>query len=528
MARYLNPGNAGFESAVHSEIYVDKTLLLEFTNRVIGTEQRWLCVSRPRRFGKSITAGMLAAYYGKGCDSRELFRGKKISEKKDFEKHLNRYPVIHLDIQSFKRNGETAGQLLDRLNSDVISDLREAYPDTIALDEDYLPTALAIIHDRTGDSFFIILDEWDFIFREFKRDEKAQEAYIDLLRGLFKDEESKRFVKLAYLTGILPIKRYESQSALNNFREYTMTSPKVLAEYIGFTEDEVKTLCREYGMDFAETQRWYDGYAFPRAGHIYCPNSVANAMFDGEFGSYWSNTAAFSDLRSYICLDYDGLEEATVRLLSGEKCKVDIGSFQNDMTSMKRRDDVLTMLIHLGYLAYDNEQKEVYIPNEEVRRAFEIAVNDTDWNPVIETLADSEALLKATLACDAVKVAEGIEKAHMRNASILKYNDENTLRCVVRLAYYSAINEYVIFDEMPGGIGYADLVFLPRQHCKKPVLIIELKWEESAVGAIGQIKKRKYMDRLKEYSGKILLVGINYEKDDRDKKHTCVIEEWEK
>lgn len=367
MSRYLNPGNDGFASAVHSEIYVDKTLLLEFTNKVIGTEQRWMCVSRPRRFGKSVTAGMITAYYENGCDSRDLFCGKKIYDRKGFEEHLNKYQVIHLDVQSFRRSNENAMQLIARLNTEVIEELRNVYADAVCEGEDYLPAALASINDSTGDYFFLIIDEWDLIFREFKEDTSTQEAYIGLLRGLFKDEASKRFVKLAYITGILPIKRYKSQSALNNFREYTMTSPKAMAQYIGFTEDEVRQLCRKYEMDFERTRQWYDGYSFPKSQHIYCPNSVTNAMFDGEFGSYWSNTIAFDDLQSYICLDFDGLQRAAVQLLAGERCKVDISSFQNDMTSFKKRDDVLTVLIHLGYLAYDSVHKEVYIPNEEVR-----------------------------------------------------------------------------------------------------------------------------------------------------------------
>lgn len=528
MSRYLNPGNDGFASAVHSEIYVDKTLLLEFTNKVIGTEQRWMCVSRPRRFGKSVTAGMLTAYYERGCDSRDLFRGKKIYSENSFEKHLNQYQVIHLDVQSFRRSNESAMQLITRLNTEVIEELRNVYVDAIRKEEDYLPSALASINDRTGDYFFLIIDEWDLIFREFKEDMVAQEAYIGLLRGLFKDEASKRFVKLAYITGILPIKRYRSQSALNNFREYTMISPKAMDQYIGFTEDEVRKLCRAYGMDFELARQWYDGYSFPKVRHVYCPNSVTNAMFDGEFGSYWSNTVAFDDLQSYICMNFDGLQKAVVQLLAGERYKVDISSFQNDMTSFKKRDDVLTVLIHLGYLAYNSMCKEVYIPNAEVRGAFELAVTHTDWEPVIKTLEASERLLQATLNLESEVVAKEIEKAHMRNASILKYHDENSLRCVIRLAYYSAINDYIIFDEMPGGIGYADLIFLPRKNSSKPLLVIELKWDENSEGAIAQIKDRHYMDRLEDYSGKMLLVGINYTKNDREKKHTCVIEKWEK
>jgi hypothetical protein len=263
------------------------------------------------------------------------------------------------------------------------------------------------VNNRTGARFIIIIDEWDALLREDRTAKVAQDAYIDLLRGLFKSGYSKRFVLLAYITGILPIKRYNSESALNNFDEFTMTSPKRLAEYVGFTQEEVQQLCKEYGMDFEQAKQWYDGYAFPRLQHVYSPNSVVKAMLNGEYGSYWTNTVAYESLKDYISMNFDGLKDCVIQLLAGERCRVDNDTFENDMTCFRSRDDVLTALIHLGYLAYDNQRKEVYIPNEEVKTAFYKAIRNTDWTSVIEACKASDALLKATINGEEQTVAEG-------------------------------------------------------------------------------------------------------------------------
>lgn len=524
MGQYVNPGNESFASAaLYSQIYVDKTGMLQYLNQVINSEQRYVCVSRPRRFGKSITARMIAAYYSKGCDSAELFADCRIARDEEFRKHLNQYNVIQLDIAELKVTMPKSEEFVQYIQKCVIHELRVVYPE-IAEDAVSLPLTLAYINEKKGERFIIIIDEWDTIFREEKYNKKIQDEYIDFLRGLFKGEKSQRFMNLAYLTGILPIKRYNSESALNNFKEHTMISPKRLAEYVGFTQEEVNKLCEQYRMDFHKAQRWYDGYSFKSISHVYCPNSVTNAMLDGEYNNYWTGTVAYESLKYYITIDKDGLKSAIVRLLSGERCKVNVGTFENDMTKIDSRDDVLTILIHLGYLGYDAENEEVYIPNEEVRKAFTGAVEGTDWLPVIEAMKASDRLLEATWNGDEDAVAAGIEESHMANASILKYNDENSLRCVIRLAYYNAINDYTIIDEMPSGKGYADIVFIPRPFSDKPAMVVELKYNKSAKGAIAQIKEKRYMKSLDAYRGNILLIGINYHKEGSNKNHTCVIE----
>ncbi len=531
MGIYLNPGNEQFTVSVNSELYVDKTELIQYTNSRIGKDRPLICSSRPRRFGKTMAVTMLAAYYSKGCSSEQLFTGLKISENEFFQKHLNRYNVIFLDIQwmygnaleEMKRNSSV--KVVSYIQEQVIADLKKEYPACVRDTDISLPSVLANINDLTKEQFIIIIDEWDCLFREDKNNEKLQKEYINLLRGLFKGTPSGAFLKLAYITGILPIKKYGTQSALNNFREHTMVSPRQMAEYVGFTETEVKTLCEEYDMSFEEMQRWYDGYFFETAGHVYSPNSVIEAVDSREFGNYWSGTETYESLMMYIAMNYDGLRQLIVDMLGGGRCSIDVESFQNDITSFHSADDVITLLIHMGYLAYDNQTKEVFIPNEEVRSAFIRAVKNDGWDAVMKAIDASEALLKATLAMDEKAVARMIQEVHMQNCASLVYNNEISLSSVIALAYYSACKDYTLIREMPAGNGFSDMVFLPKRASLKPALVLELKWDKTAEGAISQIKNKEYVSALKEYRGNILLVGISYEK--KSKKHQCRIEKFE-
>ena len=531
MGIYLNPGNEQFAVSVNSELYVDKTELIKYTNSRIGKDRPLICSSRPRRFGKTMAVTMLAAYYSKGCHSEELFAGLKINRHESFKMHLNKYNVIFMDIQWMYGNAleemkrDSSIKAVSYIQEQVIDDLKKEYPKCVRNTDISLPSVLANINVLTGGQFIIIIDEWDCLFREDKHNEKAQKEYINLLRGLFKGAPSGAFLKLAYITGILPIKKYGTQSALNNFREHTMVSPRQMAEYIGFTEIEVKELCREHDMPFEEMQRWYDGYFFEKTGHIYSPNSVIEAVDSREFGNYWSRTETYESLKMYISMDFDGLKQLIVEMLSGQRRKIDVESFQNDITSFHSADDVMTLLIHMGYLAYDNQTKEAFIPNREVMGAFLRAVKNDGWNEVMKAIYTSEALLKATLAMDENAVARMIQEVHMQNSSSLVYNNEISLSSVIALAYYSACKDYILIREFPAGQGFSDMVFLPKRASSKPALVVELKWDKSAEGAIRQIKNKSYVSSLKEYKGNLLLVGINYEK--KSKKHQCRIEKFE-
>ena len=524
MGLYLNPGNMGFWQSIRSEIYVDKTGLIAKTNQYLNTEQQYICVSRPRRFGKSMALKMLAAYYSRGCDSRDLFAGYKIAQDMTFEEYLNQYDVICLNMQQFLIEADP-GNVTEYLEQEVLRELRKEYADILEREGRGLAAALRDIFVETDRQFIFLIDEWDCVMRERQESEDLQKQYLDFLRNLLKDQP---YVALAYMTGILPVKKYGQHSALNMFWEYSMTDQFDFEEYTGFTEVEVKELCRRYEMDFAKVSDWYDGYRFRRFRHIYNPRSVVAAMKSSVFSNYWTATETYEALKLYMDMDFDGLKADIVQMLGGERVRINTLSFQNDMRNFRTKDDVLTLLIHIGYLGYDAETKEAFIPNKEIRGEFENAMSVSGWPEVMRVLKASDKLVEDTLNGDEESVARGLDRAHSEVASILTYNDENSLGCAIGLAYYSARKDYKLIREMPAGKGFADVVFLPLPHTDKPALVVELKYDKSADAAIGQIKDRQYMQVFDGYCGEILLVGINYNSEDKDKPHSCVIERIEK
>ncbi len=524
MGIYLNPGNISFAKTVRSQVYVDKTGLIAHTNDYINTRDQYLCISRPRRFGKSMTLEMLAAYYSRGCDSRALFSGFKIAQHKDFEKHLNQYDVIYLNMQQFLIEAG-AQDVIKYIEQEVLRELRKGYGKYLDREGIRFAAALREIFSETGRQFIFLIDEWDCVMRERQESEAMQKQYLDFLRNLLKDQP---YVALAYVTGILPVKKYGLHSALNMFWEYSMTDQSLFEEYTGFTESEVKALCEQFEMDFAETSSWYDGYTFTEFQHIYNPKSVVEAMRRHRFSNYWTSTETYEALKIYMEMDFDGLRADIVQMLGGGRVRVNTRSFQNDMRNFHTKDDVLTLLIHLGYLGYDSIEKEAFIPNKEIIEEFENAMSVGGWPNVMNVLKASEKLLEDTLRGDAESVAKELDKAHSEVASILTYNDENSLGCAVGLAYYSARKDYKLIRELPAGKGFADIVFLPLPHTNKPAMVVELKYDRSVRAAIQQIKDRQYTQAFEGYTGEILLVGVNYNKNTPDKPHSCVIERVEK
>ncbi len=535
MGIYLNPDHTDYAIAVNSKIHVDKSMMLNCTNSVLGTEQRFVCTSRPRRFGKSMAANMMVAYYSRGCDSAELFQNLKISSDPAYEKHLNKYNVIHLNMTDFLSEGDTMQEILAELERVILFDILREFPDVDYYKPTQLMRTLKDVFAQKKVPFIFIIDEWDCIFRVHKHDLDAQTTYLNFLRDLLKN---KSYVALAYMTGILPIKKYGEHSALNMFTEVSMTDVREYAEFTGFTEAEVKALCEEYNMPFEETKRWYDGYEL-RGVSVYNPRSVVMSMTGGYFSNYWTSTETYEALKVYIEMNFDGLREKIVRMIAGGSVKINPRKFQNDMTTFHSADDVLTLLVHLGYLTYDFDRESVHIPNSEVQQEFINSIEDGGWEPVMDSINQSEELLNATIAGDAQAVASAIEQVHQENTSILKYNDENSLACVISLAYYSARRKYRMIRELPTpsgngvgiphlrmfgiptGKGYADVVLIPYKNTDSPAVVIELKYEKSAETAIEQIKRKDYCDALQGFSGEILLVGVSY---DGEKRHRCVIE----
>lgn len=527
MGRYLNPGNEGFREILRSD-YVDKTGMIDIVNNTINTKRKLTCISRPRRFGKSFSAQMFIAYYDRTCDSKELFSGYAISACDSYSEHINGYNVISFDVTGFisdvkSRKGSISDVpklIMDGIRNDIITEYSELS------DVSDFTTCLMEYVRLTGRKIIFIIDEWDSIIREVKNDIEVQEIYLNFLRGLFKNNDfTPQAVAAAYITGILPIKKDGSQSAISDFNEFSVVKPRMYGQYVGFTEEEVKSLCNEYGADFDKMKWWYDGYTFKDVGSVYNPNSVMKALQYNDYDSYWTQTSAAEGLMEYISKDYNGLSKTIAELIGGVEVKVDTNGFANDLVTFKGKDDVLTLLIHLGYLAYNSETGMVHIPNEEIRKEFAKSIREVKHSDTIKRIEESDKLFEDTLNCNEEAVAAQIEKIHSEETTPLHYNKEDSLRSVIKLAYYTYKDNYIQWEELPSGDGYADIVYFPKHDSNHPVLIIELKWNKSTEGAIDQILKKNYPQSIKGCGSDILLVGINYDKDAPagKRKHECKI-----
>lgn len=523
MGIYINKGNIGFRQARNSE-YVDKSGLIGIVNKTLFTRQKFTCVTRSRRFGKSMAAEMLSAYYDHSCDSRQLFADLQITSDPTFEEHLNKYPVIYVDMTSFITRFKDDA-IIQHIQDELKADIQTAYPQIALRNGDDFMAFLQRISIETGEHFVFIIDEWDAICREFAaKKPEVMEDYLNLLRRMFKDVSGMEVFAAVYMTGILPIKKFKTQSALNNFLEYSMVEPRSMGSFFGFTKDEVRMLAERYGVDFDELEAWYDGYQIGDEMSMFNPNSVMQAVMVKRCRSYWASTGAYEAIAGYIRMNFDGLKDDILILLSGGRVKVNTTKFQNDMTLIQSKDDVLTVLIHLGYLSFNWRKNECYVPNYEVAGELSNAVEDTGWEHVVKALRQSEKLLQATLDGNEEAVAQGVDATHDENTSILSYNDENPLACVLSIAYYYAKNYYVMHRELSTGKGFADLVLIPRKHVDSPAIVLELKYNQDADSAIAQIKRKQYPAKVAEYTDNLLLVGINYDK--QQKTHTCRIEKY--
>lgn len=522
MGNYLNPGNSGF-SGIRNDIYVDKTGLIRLINQTIDTPRRLTCVSRPRRFGKSFAAQMLCAYYDKSCDSAGLFDDLEIASDAEYRDHLNQYDVIYLDMAGVIGEASIA-DMVPYIQRNVIRELTENYPRLKAA-EGFAAT-LANGVEAAGNRFIMIIDEWDAPIREAAGYPDLQKKYLEFLRSLFKNSGlTSKIFAAAYMTGILPIKKEGSQSAISDFVEYSMIKPRQFGKYVGFTEDEVRKLCQTYGSSFEMMKQWYDGYSFRGLASVYNPNSVMKAIRNDDFDSYWTQTSAAESLMGYISLDFDGLGRTVSELVGGVEIKVDTQGFANDLVTFRDRDDVLTLLIHLGYLSYNETTQKAYIPNQEIRLEFSRAIGQVKRTDTIRRVQESRQLIEDTVRGNEEAVARQIEKIH-EEESPLYYNNEQALRSVIKRAYFSYGDEYLMFEELPAGAGYADIVYLPKKDSPLPALVVELKWDHSAESALEQIRDRRYPEAVRGYGGEILLVGISYSKEAPagKRKHVCRIE----
>lgn len=511
-----NKNGDGFSELLNGKIFVDKTGLIEKINEKISTKEKWVCVSKPRRFGKTMALEMLAAYYTKGIHTEQLFLPLHAAKGKTFKQHLNAHNVILVNFNDYFNKERSTQEGISLFSSRLRKDLHLAFPDIEDESED-LSLSLDIICQLTGEKFIFLIDEWDCIFRIKRHEKKEQELFLDFLRLLFKDRE---YIELVYMTGILPVKKYNTGSALNMFQEFTMLEPKKLAPYFGFMENEVKELCYKHDSpSLEELKEWYDGYSTGEYGNIYNPRSVVEAISEKKCCDYWNKTGGYAELEEYITQDFDGLKTAIMQMLTGDTIEVSVLGFSNDLDSFQNKDEIITALIHLGYLTYNNEK--AWIPNKELMEEFTNSVKKLPWGILSKLLRQSRRLLIATQNKEADTVASFLEDIHDGMQEFKEYNNEHTLKCVIHLAYYAAQDDYYLQFEETAGKGIADCLMIPR---KKgiPGIILDLKYDKSPQEAINQIKQKDYIKKMQQSADQILLVGINYNK--RTKKHQCLIE----
>ena len=583
MGNILNPGNDNsfirLVKAKDTRVFVDKTDFIEKTNALFNTDGNLIAVTRPRRFGKTVTAHMLSAYYSKGYAGQEIFNDLEISNKNSFKEHLNKYDVIYIDMNSIdghyknylKKTKKVQGveSLVDYLEYSIIKELRgqknfaECFENN-DIENTGLLEALSALQTDLNAQFIFIMDEWDLVYREYRHDEPLQKAFINLLKDLFKSDDGYACFALAYLTGILPIKKYNSQSTLNGFDEYNMLAPGDFAKYFGFTEDEVAEIVKspKCQISHQDLKEWYEGYKI-KGVDIYNPNSVTKAVSRNECISYWSGTSSNEEVVRLINMNFDGIKQDILNLIEGREIAFNCGRFQNDMVSIKSEDDILSLLVCLGYLGCKNpngdnveeekssedsnedtteqtekiEQDEqaktannknrriAYIPNAEIKSALMDIVKEQEWYERMETIERSENLLKAIKALDGNKVAELIQDVHNSpSVSIYDYNSESALTfCVITGLLWSTLDDYDYHREDQAGKGRVDLVYEPSVKGSEPLILIEFKYGESAETALRQIKTQEYYKRYtKKYTKNIILVGINY--DPKTKDHQCLIE----
>ena len=524
MGTYVNPDCDGLQINMGGDIYVDKSLIITRLNKKFRTEDRFVCVSRPRRFGKTMVGTLISTFYSRGADARSIFEKLKIAATPNWDERLNKMNVIKFDMNAFYGRYKKKGNVIAHLTADIVAEMIKEFPDVHVEPDWELSKAITTVYGEKRTPFVIIIDEYDVMVREkVSADEFGD--YLTMLNNLFKSDDCGKAIALAYITGIMPIVKDRVESKLNNFKEYTMLMPRDLAPYIGFTKAEVKELCEQFKIDRDECLRWYDGYQITPEVSICNSNSVCEAISTRKFANYWNRTGAYAAISDYVKMDFDGIKEDIATMIGGGSVPVKVGTFSNTLSDLGDKNKVLTYLCHLGYLVYNEETKTCSIPNGEIRDEWDNAISDMkDMSPVVEMVRNSDRLLDATLKCDEQAVAEALDKAHKYVTSALTYNDEGALQSAVGLAYFSATSRYTIIRELAAGDGYADLGFVPYVQ-GMPGIIIELKMNKAPESGLDQIKKRGYASVFKNYRGPVYIVAISY--GTRTEGHTCKIEKVE-
>lgn len=502
-----------FQEALNSEIYVDKSMLIDKVSSKIRTGNKYICLTRPRRFGKSMNAHMLGAYYTKGLDSSSMFENLAVADTADYAKHKNKHNVIFIDFSRMPFGCKTYQDYINNINNHLEEDLRKAY--SLSSEKKY--GDVSEMFKATGESFLFIFDEWDSIFYRDFMTQKDKDDYLFFLKNLLKDQP---YVELAYMTGVLPIAKYSSGSELNMFKEYNFMNDHTFDLYFGMHEDEVRELCRKTNtISYEELERWYDGYRLSDGRHLFNPRSVNSALTDGVCLNYWTETGPMNEIANYIEYNTDAVREDVVKMVAGIPVEVDLQGYSAVELELNTRDEILSAMVVFGFLSYHDGY--IRIPNHELMEKFQRVLSRDSMGEVKAVVDKSKEMLEATVACDCEKVATVLEEVHDREIPFLQYNDENSLSCVITLCYLYARRDYYIEREAKSGKGYCDYLFLPKKQ-EKPAIILELKVDDSCENALEQIKDKNYIQKAKEYAEEVILVGISYNK--MEKKHNCVME----
>ena len=513
-----------FTKTTENKYFVDKTEMIIDINNCVGTDSQYICITRPRRFGKTINAMMLACYYSKKSDFKSLFDKTKISKSESYLKYLNKYNVIYMTLNELPRHDCSYEEFIGRYIKLLLEDIKESFVDVIKkinIKELSLSDILTQVYNETGEGFIFIIDEWDYIFNNKLFSQADRENFLIFLKDLLKD---KAYVELAYMTGVLPIAKYSSGSALNMFREYNILNDVKYSKYFGFTGEEVENLCKKQErIKLEELKTWYNGYKSFTGEDIYNPRSVSNALSDGVCQSYWTNTGPMDEISYYIENNVEAVRDDIVRMASGIPVNIYLEGYGVEKISLNTREEILSAMTVYGFLSYYDETLE--IPNKELRLKFDYALKNHQMGEISKLVLKSNQMLEATIKRDTKTMEELLQEAHDINIPVIKYNDENSLACVITLVYLSARTKYKIIREMPAGIGFADFIFFPndKRDKRRPGIIIELKKDSTPEEALRQIREKRYDLALREYASPKLAVGIAY--DSKTKTHKVKIEE---
>lgn len=520
MPYFLNSNfkNNEFELISRDKYFVDKTYMINEINKLIGIKDRFVCITRPRRFGKTVNAMMLAAYYSKRADFKELFDRLKISESPSYLEHLNKHNVIYITLNELPRANCTYQEFIENYTRDLIDDIIKTFP-KIEIDKTKpLSKIFTQVYNESNESFIFIIDEWDYIFNNNLFSNEDRESFLQFLKDLLKD---KPYVELAYMTGVLPIAKYSSGSALNMFVEFNIMNDHQFDRYFGFTHEEVEDLCKKQNkLSMSELKDWYNGYRTCNGFQVYNPRSVALALNQGICQSYWTNTGPMDEILYYINNDIDAVKNDIVQMTSGIPVKVKLKGYGAEQINLNNRNQILSAMTVYGFLSYYD--KTLQIPNKELRIKFDETLEDKSMGEISKVIMQSNEMLDATLRKDTLTMERIIQETHDINIPVIKYGDENSLSCVVTLAYLAARDDYKIVREMPAGIGFADFIFYPNNK-SKPAFIVELKKDSTPEEALKQIREKRYALALKDYTGQKLAVGISY--NSKTKTHKVKIED---